>query len=56
MVYAKFQHRTGHLPAAYTRPDPTPDVLQWGGIAFGEALKSFGFKATPRAVLWHRGP
>jgi hypothetical protein len=37
------------LPA-YTRPDQTPDVLQWGSIPFDEALKSFGFKATPRAA------
>ena len=36
--------------AGYTKPDQTPDVLQWGGIAFDEALKLFGFKATPRAV------
>ena len=36
--------------AAYTRPDQTPDVLQWGRIPFDEALKSFGFKATPRAA------
>ena len=34
--------------ARYTRPDETPDVLQWGNIPFDEALKSFGFKATPR--------
>lgn len=36
--------------AAYTRPDQTPDVLQWGSIPFDESLKSFGFKATPRAA------
>ena len=35
--------------AAYTRPDDTPDVLQWGSIPFDETLKSFAFKATPRA-------
>jgi hypothetical protein len=35
--------------AAYTRPNETPDVLQWGSIPFDEALRSFGFKATPRA-------
>lgn len=35
--------------AAYTRPGETPDVLQWGSIPFDEALRSFGFKATPRA-------
>ncbi len=36
--------------AAYTRPEQTPDVLQWGGIPFDESLKSFGFKSTPRAA------
>ena len=36
--------------AAYTRPAETPDVLQWGSIPNDEALKSFGFKATPRAA------
>ncbi len=36
--------------AAYTRPEQTPDVLQWGSIPFNEELKSFGFKATPRAA------
>ncbi len=36
--------------ARYTRPDETPDVLQWGNIPFDEQLKSFGFKATPRVA------
>ena len=36
--------------APYTRPDSTPDVLQWGNIPFDESLKSFGFKATPRVA------
>lgn len=36
--------------ARYTRPDETPDVLQWGNIPFDEALTSFGFKATPRVA------
>ena len=36
--------------AAYTRPSETPDVLQWSSIPFDESLKSFGFKATPRAA------
>ena len=36
--------------AGYTRPQETPDVLQWGNIPFDEALKSFGFKATPRVA------
>jgi aminopeptidase YwaD len=36
--------------AAYTRPEQTPDVLQWGSIPFDESIKGFGFKATPRAA------
>jgi aminopeptidase YwaD len=36
--------------APYTRPDTTPDVLQWGSIPFDEGRRSFGFKATPRAA------
>jgi len=36
--------------ARYTRPDETPDVLQWGSIPYDEAAKSFGFKATPRVA------
>ena len=36
--------------AGYTRPEQTPDVLQWGSIPYDEALKSFGFKSTPRAA------
>jgi hypothetical protein len=36
--------------AAYTRPEQTPDVLQWGSVPFDESLKGFGFKATPRAT------
>jgi hypothetical protein len=35
--------------APYTRPADTPDVLQWDSIPYNEALRSFGFKATPRA-------
>jgi hypothetical protein len=34
--------------AAYTRPEQTPDVLQWGSIPFDPSRKSFAFKATPR--------
>jgi aminopeptidase YwaD len=34
--------------APYTKPSETPDVLQWGGIPYVDALRSFGFKATPR--------
>ena len=36
--------------AAYTRPEQTPNVLQWGSVPFDESLKGFGFKATPRAA------
>jgi hypothetical protein len=36
--------------AAYTEPESTPDVLQWGSIPFDDSLRSFGFKATPRAA------
>ncbi len=36
--------------APYTRPDQTPDVLQWGSIPYDEGLQSFAFKATPRAA------
>jgi Zn-dependent M28 family amino/carboxypeptidase len=35
--------------AQYTRPSETPDVLQWGTIPRDETLRSFAFKATPRA-------
>ena len=34
--------------APYTKPADTPDVLQWGSIAYVESLHSFAFKATPR--------
>ena len=36
--------------APYTKPAETPDVLQWGSIPFDEELRSFAFKATPRAA------
>jgi hypothetical protein len=36
--------------ARYTRPEETPDVLQWGSIPYDEKLKSFAFKASPRAA------
>jgi aminopeptidase YwaD len=36
--------------APYTRPEDTPDVLQWGSIPYDEAVRSFAFKATPRAA------
>jgi aminopeptidase YwaD len=35
--------------AAYTRPDDTPDVLQWASIPYDDTLRSFAFKATKRA-------
>ena len=36
--------------ASYTRPEHTPEVLQWGSIPFDPEHESFGFKATPRAA------
>ena len=36
--------------APYTKPAETPDVLQWGSIPYVEALRAFGFKATPRVA------
>jgi len=36
--------------APYTKPTETPDVLQWGSIPYVEALRAFGFKATPRVA------
>ena len=36
--------------APYTRPDETPNVLQWGSVPYNEQLRAFGFKATPRAA------
>ncbi len=36
--------------AIYTRPEQTPNVLQWGSIPYDDARRSFGFKATPRAA------
>ena len=36
--------------AGYTRPEETPDVLQWGSIPYDEKARSFAFKATPRAA------
>lgn len=36
--------------AHYTRPESTPEILQWGSIPYDEARRSFGFKATPRAT------
>ena len=32
------------------RPDETPEVLSWGSIPYDEGLRSFGFKASPRAA------
>ena len=34
--------------ADYTRPDDTPDVVQWSGIPYDETLHAFGFKISPR--------
>ncbi|MEZ5284037.1 MAG: hypothetical protein R2712_04345 [Vicinamibacterales bacterium] len=30
--------------APYTRPEETPDVLQWGSIPYGASRRSFGFR------------
>ena len=37
--------------AKYTRPESTPDVLQWGSIPYDEQRRSFGFKASARAAI-----
>ena len=37
-------------PPAYTRPDETPEVFQWGGVPYDEKLKAFGFKASPKVA------
>jgi len=34
--------------ALYTRPQETPDVLEWSGIPYDEATKAFGFKISSR--------
>jgi hypothetical protein len=34
----------------YTRPEETPEVLQWGSIPYDEARRSFAFKASPRVA------
>lgn len=36
-------------PPAYTKPDETPEIFQWGAVPYDETLKAFGFKAS-RAV------
>jgi hypothetical protein len=36
--------------ARYTRPEQTPDVLQWGSIPYDDTRRSFAFKATARAA------
>jgi aminopeptidase YwaD len=36
--------------AAYTQPETTPGVLQWGNIPYAPDQPSFAFKATPRAA------
>jgi aminopeptidase YwaD len=37
-------------PGAPQTPREQWDILQWGGIPYDEARKSFGFKASPRAA------
>ncbi|MGE5361036.1 MAG: M28 family peptidase [Bacteroidales bacterium] len=34
--------------APYTRPAETPDIVQWSGVRYDEALHAFGFKIAPR--------
>ena len=36
--------------APYTKPDQTPDVLQWTSISYDEQRRPFAFKAPLRAV------
>ncbi len=48
--------REGRQASSPPRSRPTrsrrkrPDVLQWGSIPYVEALRAFGFKATPRVA------
>jgi aminopeptidase YwaD len=34
--------------APYTRPADTPEIVQWSGIRYDDALHAFGFKISPR--------
>lgn len=34
--------------AGYTKPNDTPDLVQWSGIPYDEALHAFGFKISRR--------
>jgi hypothetical protein len=36
----------------YTRPDDTPDIVQWSGIRYDEAFHAFGFKISPRVAAY----
>ena len=37
-------------PPAYTRPDQTPEVFQWGGVPYDETVKAFGFNASRKVA------
>jgi len=37
-------------PPAYTRPDQTPEVFQWGGVPYDETAKAFGFIASRKVA------
>jgi len=41
---------TPNPPGAPATPRETWDILQWGGIPYEEAIRGFGFKASPRAA------
>ena len=38
------------MSRAYTRPEETPDVLQWGSIPFDEALNRSASRPRPAAA------
>lgn len=38
---------SAEAPPAYTRPQESPEVFQWGGIPYDEKARAFGFKASP---------
>ncbi len=37
-------------PPAYTRPDKSPEVFQWGGVPYDDKARAFGFRASPRVA------
>jgi aminopeptidase YwaD len=34
-------------PPAYTRPEQSPEVFQWGGVPYDDKARAFGFRASP---------